>query len=731
MAVNLERHFNFSEIQHLKHNIERSERLHQAQAEHLCFVLRVERYIADPTFQSLVKSKHATNTSYDVYDLVITDGKFKLKCVLWTALNAFISKGRVVAGSVIKLTKCTLLYDETDLNGFNFVLIEDLTVDGTDINFSVNEERIPWSPDACTREQKQVPLASSRGCYVSLWSSFETYGEVWEQTVPDSQSVSDTTVLDCYTLKELSRLGRSIKASSIPPVIVRVLTRSRLRQYAKPQKAEKWPYQISMVIGDRSGSCTAVVWNSLCTKFNKNIQEGSVLLLENYSVKPHFSVYTYANQTKVIKGSHYDIDLNLNPYNPECKVTIIHASAVESCWQLPSLEYELIDRKQLGRLPDNFICDIVGLVIFLGRYERVAPQTTDSLGRRETFWVIRDVELVDPSFVYTGKTFVIKLFRSIQADTLDRLCPGDMLLCSNMRVVHNLTLVSNSRQKRHVYLTCTGETQVTIIQKSRSTLDHPVVNQLITWASSSRGSAVVRAATYGGYFSYPPLPKDLQLYKQLWPENRAMQITQSDQWESVLQSLSYRESRNLIVQADIVRICHHSLKYVHYRRTSEPKMLVDMEFREEVKFQHPDYMSDNGTVLGSTELYSESLPCKFSPHGREHILSQATFPPSVYSSGLRRAQGASPALAIKPSFSYESVTLMGLNHPVMLHTVFLHSELSLHSRFINVISNNARSRAQSHGNEDSASWRCLCHIDLHQLDTGRTEIILNMAYLLT
>lgn len=47
--------------------------------------------------------------------------------------------------------------------------------------FTVNEERIPWSPEACPREQKQVPLASKRGCYVSLWSSFEPYGEVWQQ----------------------------------------------------------------------------------------------------------------------------------------------------------------------------------------------------------------------------------------------------------------------------------------------------------------------------------------------------------------------------------------------------------------------------------------------------------------------------------------------------------------------------------------------------------------------
>lgn len=66
--------------------------------------------------------------------------------------------------------------------------------------------------------------------------------------------------------------------------------------------------------------------------------------------------------------------------------------------------------------------------------------------------------------------------------------------------------------------------QVMIIQRGKSSLDHPLVGELITWADSPRGQAVMGAATSGGYFSYPPLPKDLQLYKQLWSENRHLQV---------------------------------------------------------------------------------------------------------------------------------------------------------------------------------------------------------------
>ena len=62
--------------------------------------------------------------------------------------------------------------------------------------------------------------------------------------VNEHKVVEDGSVTDIASVaQEWKRLARPY-----PPLIVRVLSRSRLRHYGKPHKTDKWPYQVQKQI---------------------------------------------------------------------------------------------------------------------------------------------------------------------------------------------------------------------------------------------------------------------------------------------------------------------------------------------------------------------------------------------------------------------------------------------------------------------------------------------------
>ena len=58
-----------------------------------------------------------------------------------------------------------------------------------------------------------------------------------------SQSLGDVREEDLYCIKDLATQWNSIRATK-PAVLVRVIMKSRLIHYAKPNKDDKWPFQV-------------------------------------------------------------------------------------------------------------------------------------------------------------------------------------------------------------------------------------------------------------------------------------------------------------------------------------------------------------------------------------------------------------------------------------------------------------------------------------------------------
>ncbi|XP_053402529.1 RPA-related protein RADX-like [Mercenaria mercenaria] len=292
-----------------------------------------------------------------------------MKVILSPQLNKLVQTCKLQAGHTVSIKNCQLHFDETDLAGGNVVIVEEIDVTGfLELEDPAELSGLQWCEDCGHLEQMDLPMTSSRGYYTSVWSTMEMYGNIWKTTVPAVADLGDIKLQDIYSIKDLAKKWSTVKIAH-PVLLVKVLLKSRMIHYAKPGKYDKWPFQAHLLVGDKTGACTAVLWNAMCPNFYFSIKEGTVLLLKKFTVRKSFQ--PLPRFKPVLQNTQfYDIDINLNSHHPGSEVRVFDATELPDEIELPPLRYHFVTRKQAGCLPNNFVCDIAGIVTYVGRYER-------------------------------------------------------------------------------------------------------------------------------------------------------------------------------------------------------------------------------------------------------------------------------------------------------------------------------------------------------------------------
>ncbi|XP_021347288.1 uncharacterized protein CXorf57-like isoform X2 [Mizuhopecten yessoensis] len=596
-------------------------------------VLKIDRYMVDPQHTS----QTGLDTMYiDVYQLTVTDNVHKLKVVADPKLSTEIQNRQLREGCSVLFTKCTVRYDETSLSGSSIVVLHSINMATKPcLSFlPADMADLTWCPDCGANETKALPLTSSRGYYLDLWSSIEITGPQWKLagTNEESKSIGGVRAQDIYKVKEIAKKWTDVKTIN-PHMIVKVVGKCRLLHYAKPCKAEKWPFQAHFSVCDETGVCNMVLWNALCTEHYQRLQEGCVILIRRFTVKK--SYYSSGREIQVPKNlQYYDIDLNMNPHHPRSEIQILALSAVPKNIRLPDLEYNFVTRKQLGSIPDNYICDIVGCVTYVGRYERdliTNKAGLDSGG----FWVRRWLHLKDAS---SKKTFIVQMFRAAESLIGPEVRPGVVLVCRHMRVINNTSYLTESTCHRQVYLTSTINTQLSIKgSEERHSRQESAITRVLAWSQSREGTREVELSMVEGYFSYPCLPIGLAALQDMYTD---LKIVPSDDWKRELIGLSYRQHKRLFVQAVMV-----SAKLIHsptvrcaapetYRRKSRGKKISKAEktplCEQEVvvvdRETHAltDQMESIGVVKPQQLIHT--FPVSYSPADRSRLRQKLMFP---------------------------------------------------------------------------------------------------------
>uniref|UniRef100_A0A8C3WCM5 RPA1 related single stranded DNA binding protein, X-linked n=1 Tax=Catagonus wagneri TaxID=51154 RepID=A0A8C3WCM5_9CETA len=375
------------------------------------------------------------------YDVTISDGVYREKCYLDPSLNSLVYKNILKVGIEMKISKVSCIYNEKRL-GQGILCIDSVHCGETLDAISLET---PFRNRA-HREVPERPLRGGKSHYLALWNNEDPYGDIWlTNKQPEEHNFNDTRIISLSHL-EMTWSNRR----NFPALLVRILHKSKLRYYGKPDRKMIEPYQTFLEVADSSGTVSVIMWNALCPEWYKSLRVGLVLLLQDYSVKKSypFRMQPLPVDPQIKLISTMEICLNLR--DPPTNIIIIPERQVKPEWRLPKLHNRFITRSELDHVPENHICDVIGILVFVGRVQRSKKKES-----REDFWSYRWIHIADGT---SEQPFIVELFSTSQPEIFENIYPMTYFVCTQLKVVRNDTQVP-----KLLYLTTTNESRVFII----------------------------------------------------------------------------------------------------------------------------------------------------------------------------------------------------------------------------------------------------------------------------
>ncbi|KAM9789008.1 RPA-related protein RADX [Neosynchiropus ocellatus] len=492
-------------------------------------VLAIQRYLSD--------LNDVGDSSAYSYDVTVTDGVWKIKCFLHPSLNHLVNTNTLRTGEDVRITRCSFVYNERRL-AHGYIRIEEVhCVSGSSalLDGIRDVSQLPiLVKDSMERSEvlrSDVPLQLTRKHYLSLWNNDNPEGDLWTSWSPSSDRVLDVSKIDFLCNLE------TFRKSSLP-LLVRVICKSRLHYYGRLEHRIDFPYQAYFEVADHSGTMSLVLWNDLCPQFYQRICVGTVLHLQNYVMKSSYSKRTRPQMDHYRLKYFKSVEICLNVRNPASVITLVSPRSVQPQWGLPQVSYQFVPRSEVETLASNSACDVIGLVMFVGRVERVKSKANTG---PERFWTYRWVHVLDET---SEHLFILELFSSSQPEIFASISPMSCIVCTQMRVC--------SVEGSLPYLTSSSETQIFITghHKGQPYVADPRARTFIQWIKTLKDNTVLEKTAVGGHYCYPHLPRTYNRAKQ---EAKAPMVSASD-LKTELESLSYRERKRLAIQGQITAV---------------------------------------------------------------------------------------------------------------------------------------------------------------------------------
>ncbi|XP_054482037.1 RPA-related protein RADX [Anoplopoma fimbria] len=514
-------------------------------------VIALQRYLSEPTDGPQLYS----------YDVTLTDGVWRAKCFVHSSLNHLVHANLLRTGAEIHITQCCFVYSERRL-GHGYICIEKLRCGAERSALLSRMEDVCSLPmlvkqgmEGSVELQSDVPLQVSRRHYLSLWNNDDPEGDMWTSGSPSSD-----TVLDVSKIALLCSLESCFKKTSKPfPLLVKIIHKSRLRYYGKFGLKIDYPYQAYFEVADQSGTMSLVLWNELCPEFYQRLSVGNVLYIQNYTLKQSYSNRSHPQMDHHRMKTFNSVEICLNPRNPTSVITVVSPKSVLPEWGLPEVSYQFTTSSEVENLSKNSACDVIGLVTFVGRVERVKSKGNKG---PEKYWTYRWIHAVDGT---SDRPFILEVFSSSQPEVFNRICPMTYLVCTQMRVCQ----VEGSLP----YLTssCETETFITGYHKGQPYVSEPRVKSFIQWTKTLKDNVVLQKTAVGGHYCYPRSP---QKFTQSTEDvlTRAPLVAAAD-LKKELETLQYREHKKVAIQGQITAVRYmKNLKTTESRGTEEKEL---------------------------------------------------------------------------------------------------------------------------------------------------------------
>ena len=292
-------------------------------------VLDIFRYIIDKSFPI------ACPDFSDAFDVMITDGRFKRKCLLATALNFLVYEHKLKKGSVVSITECSSLIDEECLEQSPCVILQGIEISDfvAPGNTQDSTEGIAFCDNATENEKQDLPLLGCRGYYLPLWNDDDFFGSKWLSD-PDLNLASP--ISHAITIADLDSFWKALPRP-FPALIGRIVGKTRLNHYGKSSDDKRrYPYQAYVEVEDRTATISVCIWDSLCVLLFNYLQVGDVVAILNYRVSRKFAPRSNAvyHTSDAVK-----IEISVNPSNPVAEIYKLPPEDLGPEWKLPDVPY--------------------------------------------------------------------------------------------------------------------------------------------------------------------------------------------------------------------------------------------------------------------------------------------------------------------------------------------------------------------------------------------------------
>ncbi|XP_040887546.1 RPA-related protein RADX isoform X2 [Toxotes jaculatrix] len=614
------------------------------------YVVELRRYTRDQG--SSVYFPQAVLNGDDLYDVTLTDGDCRLQVTLDPGLNRLVERNVLQVGSTLRnatftpgmaaqLPACTKASGEMD--SYRLVRVEvrggapaDGEADGAR-GFDVRWNSLPWFGSS-EPAGSVVPLRANRSVFLPLWNNVDYSGEGWRETPPteeeDEEDEEEEGRRPSVTVSELrdsflSRHPGIVRGAVHHQLIVRIINKSHLMYYGKTERNCECPYKAVLEVCDPTGSVCVVLWNSVCVSWYHCLKPGDIISLRRYRVKQHY------------QAEPEDIEISVNSRNPAAQISVLPESSVLPEYLPPAPAYSFYSSKELLTRRHGAVCDVIGLLTFSGRSERIRSKDCRGAELLEYRWL----RLEDGT---SNQPIMVKLFSTSQPETHHRLHPLSVVVCSRLKLIR-------AADRRHscCYLTNTTYTQVYCTglghHSEMSYRKLQPVRQFLQWLRSQDDGQVLSRALIGGFFMYPPPPVSLETFMK----NRRGKpgFLRGAELERELERLCYRERRIFCIQATITMVTYsrcgeedRCLVWTDRAASVSPSSSSPSSSSPRLSKSSPHPSPSPSSLLPLPSPPRLSSVSSFSPTSPSSGVSQLTPPPVTHRAGslCKRKQQLQP-----------------------------------------------------------------------------------------
>ncbi|KAG3244029.1 hypothetical protein PI124_g11182 [Phytophthora idaei] len=303
-------------------------------------VLGVYRYLADPALKERLGQPFVD--AHDVFDVLVSDGRHKMKAVLAPKCRKLVWMRELTARSLITVTKFKVFMEDEE-HKHRIVLLQDVGVtslsdDGVLPDKVVarrygarqTDDQLDFISTVNPREVELLPLVGERLYYLPLRSDHYTLDWACSFTggMPDEDSpldelesswsdrygtpgtddgqestassvawnivpddCSDLFTPECkklHTILEaLDRIkGNNRQASSSnssPPMLGAIRVKSKVLNLGDPSISNPFPFAFNAVVVDTTGVFEVMFLGAMCAKYYLSLHEGDLLQFRGYS----------------------------------------------------------------------------------------------------------------------------------------------------------------------------------------------------------------------------------------------------------------------------------------------------------------------------------------------------------------------------------------------------------------------------------------------------------------